>query len=147
MIQHITDPLLAEQVELIVEDEVAANPALREWMLTDVAGMGEDTKSRILDGMLKMHKEVEDDCGDLDVSLNSIKEIAENTEPWYVILDAGSTPEIRAVRYNYRTNWETSHGVEVIVINGDQVRFVGNCGYFSSLDRLMNGDLDKFNYL
>ena len=147
MTQHIIDPLLTEQAELIVEDDVAANPTLRDCMLTDVTCMSDDTKRVILSAMLKMHKEIADYCGDLDVSLNSIEEIAENTESWYVILDAGSTPEIRGVRYHYKTNWETSHGVEVVVINGDQVRFVGNCGYVSSLEGLMNGDDDEFNCL
>jgi hypothetical protein len=147
MAGHITEPLLQEQAELIVEDTVAGDPSLQQRMLADVAGMSDQTKETILVGMLKMHKEIQDDCGDLDVSLNSIAEIAENTEAWYVILDGNSTPELRAVRYHYRANWETYHGVEVIVINGDRVFFVGNCGYVSSINRLLKGEEDEFNYL
>jgi hypothetical protein len=109
--------------------------------------MSDNTKVAILSAMLKMHQELAEYCGDLDVSLKSIEEIAQNTESWYVIFDSGSTRQIRGVRYHYKANWETSHGVEVVVINGNQVRFVGNCGYFSSLEGLMNGDDDEFNYI
>ena len=79
--------------------------------------------------MLKMHKYFEDYCGDLEISLNTINEIAANTQPLYIILDDTSTMETRAIRYHYSCNWETDHGVEVMVLNGNQVIFVGNCGY------------------
>ncbi len=86
MTQHIIEPLLSEQAELIVEDVVFADSKLRDRMLNDVRSMSDDTKRIILSAMLKMHKEIADYCGDLDVSLKSIEEIAENTESWYVIL-------------------------------------------------------------
>ena len=141
------DPLLNEESELIVEDKIEGNNSLREKMLEDVCNMPEQTKKVISTGMLKMHKHFEDECGDLDVSLNSEEEILQNTQPWYIILDDVSTIENRVVRYHYRANWETSHGVEVIVINGNHPIFVGICGYSNSIDQIATREKGGFSFV
>ena len=145
--KSIIDPLLNKDSELIVEDKIQLDSLLREKIIADIKNMSEDTKNTILSAMLKMHKYLEDDCGDLDVSLKTEKEILDNTKPWYVILDESSNQDKRAVRYHYRCNWETDHGVEVIVLNGNNVLFVGNCGNSSSIERVISLDAEKFNYL
>ncbi|MEC5128892.1 hypothetical protein VSU19_19165 [Verrucomicrobiales bacterium BCK34] len=133
----IADPLLTADSELIIEDGIQNDEALMTGMLADIAGMSQEVKSTILSAMLRMHRYLEEECGDLDVSLHSEHEILENTSPQYVILDESSNEERRAVRYHYRCNWETWHGVEVIVINGTDVLFVGNCGDSSSIENEM----------
>lgn len=141
------DPLLNMPSELIIEGEIQGSDELRSKMLDDIACMKEETKNVILKAMLKMHKYFEDYCGDIDVSLNSIEEIMGNTEPWYIILDESSDMKRRAVRYHYRCNWETDHGVEVIILNGNKAIFVGNCGYASSIERVLDLKEEEFNYL
>ncbi|UXK08899.1 hypothetical protein N5094_01225 [Shewanella putrefaciens] len=146
----MNDPLLNKPSELIIEGELQCNDKLRIKMLEDVSLMTQETKHKILNAMLKMHKYFEDYCGDLEISLNTINEIAANTQPLYIILDDTSTMETRAIRYHYTCNWETDHGVEVLILNGNQVIFVGNCGYtygvlLSSIDSdlcLQNEDLN-----
>uniref|UniRef100_E6XGA6 DUF6985 domain-containing protein n=1 Tax=Shewanella putrefaciens (strain 200) TaxID=399804 RepID=E6XGA6_SHEP2 len=146
----MNDPLLNKPSELIIEGELQCNDKLRIKMLEDVSLMTQETKHKILNAMLKMHKYFEDYCGDLEISLNTINEIAVNTQPLYIILDDTSTMETRAIRYHYTCNWETDHGVEVLILNGNQVIFVGNCGYtygvlLSSIDSdlcLQNEDLN-----
>ena len=83
MAQTIKDPLLKKQSELIVEEAIGANPELRAQMLADVRSVTDHTREVILSAMLRMHKHLEDDCGDLDVSLNTNSDIAGNTDPWY----------------------------------------------------------------
>ncbi|MDF1738075.1 MAG: hypothetical protein P1U86_02855 [Verrucomicrobiales bacterium] len=133
----ITDPLIGTNSELIIEDDIQDDGTLLTKMLDDVARMPQAVQSRILSAMLRMHKDLEEECGDLDVSLSTEREIQENTSPRYVILDGSSGAERRAVRYHYQCNWETHHGVEVIIVNGTQVLFVGNCGYSSSIEKEM----------
>ena len=145
--KSIIDPLLNKASELIVEDKIQSNRALHEKMIDDIKLMTDDTKHIILTTMLKMHKYLEDECGDLDISLNTENEILENTEPWYVILDESSDINKRAVRYHYRCNWETDHGVEVIVLNGNETIFVGNCGDASTIERVINHETEKYSFL
>ena len=141
------DPLLMKDSELIIEDDIQANNELLSKMTDDISLITEETKNSILLAMLKMHKYLDDYCGDLDVSLNTTKEIKENTQPWYIIFDGSSNMERRAIRFHYKCNWETGHGVEVIVLNGNKAVFVGNCGYASSIERLMSTDNSEYNYL
>lgn len=148
----MNDPLLNKPSELIIEGELQCNDKLRIKMLEDVSLMTQETKHKILNAMLKMHKYFEDYCGDLDISLNTINEIAANTQPLYIILDDTSTMETRAIRYHYTSNWETDHGVEVLILNGNQVIFVGNCGYtydvlLSSIDSDLCLQNEELNFL
>ena len=143
----LEEPLLNKISELIIEDRLQGDDVLIAKMVEDVARMKSETKSLILKAMLKMHKYFEDYCGDLDVSLNSIEEIRDNTTPWYIILDESSEMERRAVRYHYKCNWETGHGVEVIVLNGNDALFVGNCGYASSIQRVLDQKEEEYNYI
>lgn len=146
------DPLFNKPSELIIEGELQGNDKLRIKMLEDVSLMTQETKHQILNAMLKMHKYFENYCGDLEVSLNTINEIAANTQPLYIILDDTSTMETRAIRYHYSCNWETDHGVEVMVLNGNQVIFVGNCGYtygvlLASIDSALSLQDEELNFL
>ena len=143
----ITEPLLNTSSEFIVEENVLRNELLRKSILEDIRNMSDETRSSIVSAMFRMHKYFEEECGDLDVSLSSESEILENTESWYVILDNSSTPNSRVVRYHYKANWETSHGVEVIVINGDNLIFVGNCGYVKSPEKDLSFPEEGFNFV
>ena len=148
----MNDPLLGKPSELTIEGELQCNDKLRIKMLEDVSLMTQETKHKILNAMLKMHKYFEDYCGDLEISLNTINEIAANTQPLYIILDDTSTMETRAIRYHYTCNWETDHGVEVLILNGNQVIFVGNCGYtygvlLSSIDSDLCLQNEELNFL
>lgn len=140
---HIIDPLLNTESELIIEVE---NDELCELIISDIKSMSDALRKEILFSMLSMHKYYEEECGDLKVSLNSTKDITENTDSCYVILDSSSSLQQRVVRYHYNANWETSHGVEVIIVNGDNLIFVGNCGYVSSVDSAISGEKNEFNF-
>ena len=141
---HIIEPLIGDEAELIVE---VSGEELYEAMISDVKGLSDEIKRQALSAMLHMHKYFEEECGDLDVSLNSVQEIKNNTESWYVILDGSSSLDQRAVRFHYRANWETSHGVEVIVLNGNKLIFVGNCGYVSSINNAISGADNESNFM
>jgi hypothetical protein len=143
----IFDPLLNKESELIVEDKIQSNSLLMQRMIADIKSMSDKSRHEILSAMLKLHKHLEGECGDLDVSLDSENEILENTKPRYIILDESSELEKRAVRYHYEAFWETGHGVEVIVINGNLPIFVGNCGRARSIDMVTKGNSEKYNFL
>ncbi len=142
----IVDPLLNTPSELIVEENVLENELLRNKILEDVRGLSRDTRSEMLSSMLRMHQYFEEECGDLDVSLKSEREIQKNTQAWRVILDGASTLTDRVVRLHYKANWETSHGVEVIVLNGNNLLFVGNCGYVSKISQVLSSNKEGFNF-
>ena len=143
----INDPLLDMSCELIIEEKVKSNGALCDKLLNDVRSMTDETRESILAAMFRMHKYFEEECGDLDVSLNTPKEIPDNTESWYVILDESSTQQDRIIRYHYKANWETSHGVEVIVVNSNKLIYVGNCGYVSSVGDISTFKEEGFNFV
>jgi hypothetical protein len=144
--QFILDPILNKPSELVAGINRSVPAELTSMMINDISQMASETKNEILEAMFRMHKYYEDYCGDLDVSLSSVSEIPENTEPWYIILDDSSDFNKRIVRYHYRCNWETSHGVEVVVLNQSSVVFVGNCGYFSSLEDISQTKKEDYNF-
>ena len=144
---RINEPLLNSSSELIVEDKIIHDETLHTRMLEDVSFMTKKLRKKILRAMLKMHKHFENECGDLDVSLDSEQGIYENTEAWYTIFDDSSTTIQRVIRYHYKANWETCHGVEVIIINGNKLIFVGNCGYVSSIENASSFSEEGFNFV
>ncbi len=145
MTQSIIDPLLQIKSKLIIEGSI--DEALMQKMLKDISDMSDGTRDLILSTMLKMHKEIESDCGDLELSLNTKKEISDNSEPEFVFLTSDSTRDLRIVKYHYSCDWETFHDVEVVIANGNQVLFIGNCGYYHSIDLFKTGNDDEYNYL
>jgi hypothetical protein len=144
--EFILDPILNKPSELVAEINHSVSAELTAKMISDISEMASETKNEILEAMFRMHKHYEGYCGDLDVSLSSVNEIPDNTEPWYIILDDSSDLNKRIVRYHYRCNWETSHGVEVVVLNKSNVVFVGNCGYFSSLEDTSQSKNEGYNF-
>lgn len=128
LIGNIVDPMCQMECELIISGSESFNPDLIETMLNDVLSMKDETITTVTEAMFSLHLELVEECGDLDVSVDSAENILKFTEPQYVIFDSSSTQEQRIVRYHFICSWETGHGAEAIIINGNKVVFVGSCG-------------------
>ncbi|MGJ8664650.1 MAG: nuclear transport factor 2 family protein [Marinicella sp.] len=61
------EPLLKTTCKLIVEDNILLNDSLRSQMHNVVRHLITETRENILSAMLKMHKYLEEECGDLDI--------------------------------------------------------------------------------
>ena len=141
------DPILNKETQLIIEDGILADSSLCERMKQDLSIVPRSVMDRALKAMLRMHKQIAEECGDLDVSLSTTDEIADHTEPQYVILDEQSSDEDRFIRLHYRADWETFHGVEVIIRNGANLLFVGNCGYICRIGTTLSAQDQQSNYM
>ncbi len=144
---NIKDPVLNENSVLIIEDELENNSLMLELMKKDLSRFSSELQNTVLRSMLNMHKVLAEECGDLDVSLSTTDEIKSHTVPWYVIFDNASSEGNRFIRMHYKADWETCHGVEVIIINASKLLYVGNCGYISELGESLSDYDQQFNYI
>lgn len=139
LVGSILVPMLGRDSQLNVWTPTGSLDEYAYRCLEDCLGLPSTTVRTTGRAMLSMHEYLADYCGDLEVSLNSVDEIWEHTGPWYVIVPEDRVEGCRHLRFHFQADWETHHGVEVIVRDGTEVVFVGNCGTAGSLENVESG--------
>lgn len=135
---------VGEDSQLIIDTQLVAPSEPHIQILSDCLQMPAETIEAVGSAMLAMHRYLADECGDLEVTLDSVEAIWLHTSAWYVIVESQQELQHRYLRFHFKADWETEHGVEVVVRDGVDVIFVGNCGKAGPLSRL---DGDQFSGL